>query len=97
MKNIKNNIVPKITLILVKDSKKLHRCPSLRRAQNFLRNKAEGFLKNGYSITIKVTYGYAINNLGKRVLFQNSGTYGDIESLKWAYQAFVREYLKVQK
>lgn len=90
-----NNIysVPKISLTLIKNSQVTHTYPSLRRTQFFLRNEAERLLKNDCRITIQVTYGYVINHLGKRVLSRNSGTYENIEDLRWAYSAFVSEYL----
>ena len=91
MKNILP--VPKISLTLVKNSQKTHLRPTLHRTRIFIRNKAEDLLKNDYSITIQVTYGYVINHLGKRVLSKNSGTYKSIEDLRWAYLAFVSEYL----
>ncbi|KKP86219.1 MAG: hypothetical protein UR89_C0029G0004 [Candidatus Roizmanbacteria bacterium GW2011_GWA2_35_8] len=76
--------LPKITLILIKNNQKRFIYPSIRKTQNFLRNKAESYLKNDYLITFKVLY----KDGGS-----NSGTYYRISDLNWAYQAFIREYL----
>lgn len=90
----KNNNLPKITLILKKVKQKSYIYPSIRKMQFFLRNKAESCLKNGYLVTIQVKYGYGINAFKKKVMFQNSGTYEKVEDLNWAFQAFVKEYIK---
>ena len=74
----------KVRIILNKDGKKVFMYPSIRKTQNFLRNKAESYLKNDYLITFKVLY----KDGGS-----NSGTYYRISDLNWAYQAFIREYL----
>ena len=94
MKRVNNNkSLPKVTLILKKDSERRYLYPSIRKTQYFLHNKAELLFKKGYLITIRVSYGYGIDNFGKRVLFDNEGTYEDIESLKLAFKTFVKEYL----
>ncbi len=67
--------------------------PSPRRMQNFLRNKAEFYLKKGFSITVRVTYGKMTDVFGKTIFSQNSGTYERLDDLKWAYQTFVKEYV----
>ncbi len=85
MKTKNNTFVRRITLILKKDSEKHFIYPSVRKMQNFLRNKAKHYFKNGYFITIRVLYKDGATN---------SGTYDKIEGLKWALQAFVRDYLK---
>jgi len=89
----KYRIVPKITFILRKDNIRRHIHPSLKRTQIFLKNKADAYLKKGYLITIKVKYVSEKDLLGKKTVSQNSGTYEDLEGLKWAYQAFIKEYL----
>lgn len=76
---------PKITLILNKNDKKVYVYPSLRKTQNFLRNKARVYLKMDYFITFRVVYKDGL---------QNSGTYNTLVDLNWAYQAFVKEYLR---
>lgn len=88
-----NKNLPKVTLILKKDGERQYLYPSIRKTQYFLHNKAELFIKKGYLITIRVSYGFGIDNFGKRVLFDNEGTYNDIESLKLAFKAFVKEYI----
>ncbi len=86
MKNQKNTkLLPKITLILTKGDTKRYTRPSIRRMQYFLRNKAEPYLKSGYLITIRTTYCDETTN---------SGTYNNLQDLKWAFQAFVKEYIK---
>lgn len=86
MKPKKNiSILPKITLILIQESKKRHIHPSIRKTQYFLKNKAKHYLKNGDFITFRVTY--EDNS-------QNCGSYNKIEDLMWAFNAFVKEYLK---
>lgn len=92
IKNKYKNL-PRITFILRKDSKRIHIRPSLKRTQIFLKNKAYAYLKKGYSITITVKYVYGKDRSGKKTVSQNSGTYENLESLKWAYQAFIKEYL----
>lgn len=86
--------LPKITFILRKNNKRIHIHPSLKRTQIFLKNKADAYLKKGYLITITVKYGYGKDLSEKKTVSQNSGTYGNLESLKWAYQGFVKEYLE---
>ncbi|OGK19009.1 hypothetical protein A3H83_00185 [Candidatus Roizmanbacteria bacterium RIFCSPLOWO2_02_FULL_39_8] len=93
MKINKKSHLPKVAVILIKNNQKQYLYPSIRKTQFFLRNKAESYLKNRYSITIRVSYGYSQDNWGNRVLFENNGTYKDIDSLNCAYQAFVKEYL----
>ncbi len=91
---IKNKNVPKVTLILIRNGKRTFLYPSLRKTQNFIRNKAKHYFKNGYLIKIRVRYGYGIDAFGKRVMFENAGTYNSVGDLKWAYQAFVKEYME---
>lgn len=86
--------LPKISFILENDKKKILIYPSIRKAKKFLRNKAKSYLRKGFKITIKVNYGYGLNAFGKKTLFQNSGTYKTLDDLKWAFQAFVIDYLK---
>ena len=88
----KNNKL-KITLILKKESKKHFLYPSVRKMQNFLRSEAVSYLKKGFLITIRVSYGCGINVKGERVIFKNEGTYKSVNDLKWAFGAFVRGYL----
>ncbi len=90
---IKKKCKLKISLIFKKYGEKVsyHRSP--RKTQNFLKNKAESYLKSDYSCTIRVSYGKAVNAWGEEVVFQNSGTYSRINDLLWAYQVFVKEYL----
>ena len=85
MKILKNSkFLPKVTLILIKDNKKTHLYPSIRKTQYFLTNKAKYYLKNDYFITIRVIYPDGS---------QNSGTYNKIRDLSWSFNAFIREYL----
>lgn len=86
--------LPKITIILIKDNKRIRLHPSLKRTQIFLKNKADAYLKKGYLITITVKYGYGKDISGKKTVSQNSGTYENLEGLRWAYQGFVKEYLE---
>lgn len=92
-KNKYKNLL-KITFILRKDNLRRHIHPSLKRTQIFLKNKAYAYLKKGYSITITVKYVSGKDLSGKKTVSQNSGTYEDLESLKWAYQGFIKEYLE---
>jgi hypothetical protein len=94
MKTNKNKFVPKVTLILNGNEKEVRLHLSIRKTQKFLKTKAKSFLKNDSTITFKVTYGYQINVFGHRTLITNSGTYKTVDELEWAFQAFVKEYLK---
>jgi hypothetical protein len=85
MKTSKNKNLPRITLILQKENDKQYIRPSVRRTQYFLNNKAEHYLKIVDSITIRVVYTDGL---------QNCGTYNKIEDLRWAFNAFIKEYLK---
>lgn len=82
---MKTEVVRKITLILKRGDKKMFLYPSVRKTQNFLRNKAKHYLKNGYLITIRVSY---------KSGGTNSGTYDTVEDLNWAFKAFVKEYME---
>jgi len=85
MKKTKNNkTLPKITLILEKDSKKTYLYRSVRKTQFFIKNKAKAYLKNDDLITIRVSYPDGS---------QNSGTYNNIGELTWALEAFVKDYV----
>lgn len=86
--------VPKIRLILIKGRKKVCLHPSYRKTQNFIKNKAELLLKNGYLINITAVYGKGTDNYGKQTVFKNSGSYNTFEDLNWAFGAFVKEYMK---
>lgn len=92
MKN--KRTLPKITIFLEKDGKKTSLRPSIRKMQFFLKNKAESYFKNDYLMTIRVSYGKGMNVFGQRVLFHNSGTYENLEDLRWAFEVFVKDYLK---
>lgn len=89
---MKNKKLPRISFVVRKNKENIFFYPTtIRKAKKFLRNKAKSYLKKGFTITIKVTYGFGINVFGKKSLFQNSGTYSDIKSFKWAFQAFVKD------
>lgn len=82
MKNKNNKL--KVTIILNKDGKTTYLYPSLKKTQNFIRNKAGQYLKMGFFTTLRVSYPDGSHN---------SGTFYCINELKWAYQAFIKEYL----
>lgn len=85
MKNKKNlHNPPKITFVFAENGQKRFIHPSIRRAQYFVKNKAEHYLKNDNYVTIRVSY---------KKGGTNTGTYETISDLKWAFQAFVIEYL----
>lgn len=89
---MKTKTKPKIKLILKKNGKKQYLYPSARKTKYFLNNKAKFYLKQGYLITISVSYGKRENVFGKLVEFENSGTYSKLVDLKWALQTFYYEY-----
>lgn len=93
MKNRKNKkSLPKVTLTLKEDGKVVRQIRKTGKVKYFIDREAKKWLKNGRSFFIRATYGYEVDTFGKRVLFQNTGTYETVEDLKWAFQAFVKEY-----
>ena len=85
--------MPKITLTLIDNKKIVRHVRKPGKIKFFSDREAKKWLIGGRSCLIKVDYGYGLDLHGKRVLFQNAGTYKSSEDLKWAYRAFYKEYL----
>lgn len=84
--NMKTNrkSLPKITLFFSKGDKRISLRPTIRKTHYFLKNKADSYIKKGFSITFRVSYPDGSTN---------SGTYTKLVDLNWAYQAFVKEFI----
>ena len=91
---MKNETKLKVMLYLKKGSVRRYTRRTPLKTINFINNKAKAYLNKGFKITIRVTYGYGTDVFGKRILFDNIGTFTNVKDLKWAYKAFVTEYLK---
>jgi len=75
---------PVIQIILRKDGKKLYRYPNSRKMIYFAKNKANSFLKKGYSIDVVVRYKPGFYNIKKNCT---------ISDILWCKERFVEEYL----